>query len=433
MRAHGRRILIAAIVLLTGMTALGLRAQQHPVEFTETDRKRIARHTNLGEPPVDTTNRFAADDQAAAFGHRLFFDTRLSGNGQISCVTCHDPMGGFADGASRAMGIAEGTRNSPSLWNVAYNRWYFWDGRSDSLWNQAMQPIERDVEMDSDRLSVVHLLSGDAALRAQYEAIFGALPDVSDASRFPAEAKPGNGDDPRFNAWNAMADVDQDAVNRVFANVGKAMAAYQTKLISNDAPFDRFARALASGDQAGMDAMSVSAQRGLKMFIGRGNCRICHSGPNFSDGEFHNILVPPLEGGLPRDRGRYDAPKILKKDIFNASGAFSDDRSGVRSRLTRSLISTPEQWGQFKTPSLRNVALSAPYMHEGQYADLREVFEHYSTLEDAIQFGHHAEQLLVPLNLTDEEMGDLEAFLNALTDESIEERWLRPPGVEAGN
>ncbi|MCA9296981.1 MAG: hypothetical protein KC983_10695, partial [Phycisphaerales bacterium] len=213
------------------------------------------------------------------------------------------------------------------------------------------------------------------------------------------------------------------------------------KLTSRNADFDRFARALAAAaaaaesnaepddrtQAADIDALSESAQRGLRLFIGRGNCRLCHSGPNFSDGEFHNILVPPLGGGLPRDRGRYDAADRLRHNPFSAAGPFSDDPESTRARLSQLLERRAEQWGQFKTPSLRNVARTAPYMHEGQYATLREVFEHYSSLKDAVQFGHHQEQLLVPLNLSDEEMGDLEAFLNALTDEAIEERWRNPP------
>jgi cytochrome c peroxidase len=449
-RARARLSLIAApvalalmsLALFSAITDARPDAHTPRIDWNDTEIRRILQHTNLGPPPADSTNAFADHPVAAEFGHRLFFDPRLSNTGEIACATCHDPALGFTDAKSRAVGAAEGIRNSPSLWNVAYQRWYFWDGRADSLWAQALQPIERDIEMAGDRLAVVHLIDSDESLRAAYQSIFGPLPDLSDRTRFPRNAKPGtlvtnnnaddadadaDADDPRFHAWLSMATNDQNTVNRVFANVGKAIAAYQRKLISRQSDFDRFAQSLNTNDDHQSDALSESAQRGLRLFVGRGNCRLCHSGPNFSDGEFHNILVPPLAGGLPRDRGRYDAAERLRNDPFSAHGPFSDDPESTRGRLSRLLERKAEQWGQFKTPSLRNVKRTAPYMHEGQYATLRDVFEHYSTLKDAVQFGHHQDQLLVPLILTDEEMGDLEAFLHALTDEDIDEQWRNPP------
>jgi len=421
-RAHHRAI--AALVLVLAGT-LGLTARSVD-DWTASELTRILQHAAPDPPPADSTNVFADDPRAARLGHRLFFDARLSSSGTISCASCHDPSKGFADGLQRAKGIDVGTRHTPTLWNVAYQRWYFWDGRSDSLWAQALQPIERDIEMDGDRLAVAHLIADDPELRRAYEAIFGTLPSFDDESRFPKRGKPGVGKDPRFKAWSSMTPADQSSVNRVFVNVAKALAAYQRKLVSRNAPFDRFAAALADGTETD-GRLPPAARRGLRLFIGRGNCRVCHSGPTFSDGEFHNIMVPPVDGGYPKDRGRYDASTLLKADPFNAAGEFSDDRTSVRARLTQRLKQTPEQWGQFKTPGLRNVARTAPYMHQGQYGTLREVLEHYSTLEDAVQFGHHQDQLLVPLNLTEQDMSDLEAFLRSLTDESIDPTWLAPP------
>ena len=424
------------LATLAALVVLGAVASETPdatdaveeVTFSASERRRILRHSPLPPTPPDPGNRFSEDPRAARLGQRLFFDPRLSADGTVSCVTCHDPKKAFTDGREVAQGIGPGTRNTMGIWNASHQRWFFWDGRTDSLWSQALKPIESDVELDGNRLRTVHLIAGDDRLRAAYEDIFGRLPDFNDRTRFPADARPipDAPEDPRHRAWIAMTDADRATVNGVFANVGKAIAAYERLLVSRRASFDVFVEGLREDDRVKMAALSPSAQRGLKLFIGEANCRLCHTGPLFSDGEFHSIGVPPRDGALPQDPGRYLGADLVRKDPFRASGAYSDEPDGAAARRTQSLASGPDTWGQFKTPSLRNVELTAPYMHEGQFATLEDVLHYYSTLEGAVQLDHHQEQILVPLNLDVGELADLLAFLESLTDVSLDPSLLAP-------
>ncbi|MBK8269942.1 MAG: hypothetical protein IPK83_17260 [Planctomycetes bacterium] len=390
--------------------------------FTPREFRRILKHASL--PQVsDPTNRHLDSEPAAQLGHRLFFDSRLSVNNKINCATCHDPAKGLADGKPIAEGLGTGRRHTPSLWNVAYNRWFFWDGRADSLWAQALHPIESPAEMGSSRLAAAHLIYGDAELRRLYESTFGELPTLSDDMRFPAQGKPASSVDLNADdaAWKSMNADDQDAINRVFANIGKSLAAYESKLVSRRSPFDVFAEGLATDDKNKMAVLSPAAQRGLMLFVGSANCRVCHAGPNFTDGEFHDTRVPTLDGEQPTDPGRFNGVNEVIHDPFNATGVYSDEGTGS---LVEFLINNPENWGRFKTPSLRNVARTAPYMHQGQFATLNEVIDYYSTLDKALPAGHHGETILQPLFLSDEEKHDLVAFLESLTDENIPPEWL---------
>ena len=412
-------------VLLAAVVVCG--AEPDGIEFSKSELRRILGHSPLAEPPAGT-NAVAEDPRAARLGQFLFFDTGLSANGEVACSTCHDPVQSFTDGKPVFEGIGKGTRHTPALWNVAHNRWYFLDGRADSLWAQALQPIEIPIEMGSTRLRLAHQVYDDPALRHAYEVIFGDMPDLDDLRRFPAEGRPVPDDrgHPHHIAWTSMSETDRDAVNRVFVNVGKAMEAYERKLVSRRSPFDEFVEGLRENDPARQAALSPSAKRGLKLFIGPGQCRLCHVGPNFTDGEFHNIRVPPRGGGLPRDAGRFDGLRKLQSSPFNAAGVYSDDREGRAARRLEFVADTSQNWGAFKTPSLRNVALTPPYMHQGQFERLDDVLEYYSTLEGAITLDHHDETILVPRNFTPQDKEDLIAFLEALTDTDIDPALLEP-------
>jgi cytochrome c peroxidase len=420
------RPVLPLLTLAVGVAAVAASAPFVEVEFSEAQRKRILRHSPLPEPPPDPTNAVTDDANAAALGKRLFFDTRLSANGELSCASCHDPQQAFTDGKSLAEGLGTTTRNSPPLYNLGHNRWFFWDGRADTLWAQALQPIEHPDELGGNRLGIAHLIAGDEVLREAYEASFGPIPDVSD---LPPDARPvvEDPDDPLNRVWETLEPEERETINRIFANVGKAMAAYERLLVSRRSPFDVFAEGLRSGDSQKLDAISPAAKRGLVLFAGRANCRICHTGPNFTDGEFHNTAVPPLDGGLPRDPGRYRGADLVRDDPFGASGPYSDEPDGPTADRARRLANGPDNWGRFKTPSLRNVALTAPYMHQGQFGTLRDVIRFYSTREGAVQMDHHAETILVPLDLSDGEIEDLVAFLESLTDDSVPEELRRPP------
>jgi cytochrome c peroxidase len=426
-----KKMLLALGVLLSAGTVALPRSQDdagansappaaNSVSFTETELRRISQYSPMPPAPEDATNHVSSNAAAAHLGQFLFFDVRLSSNGQLSCATCHVPDKHFTDGRQLAEGASRGTRHTLGLWNVAHNRWFFLDGRADSLWSQAMQPLESEAELDGDRMHVVHLIAGDAELRRAYEHIFGPLPDVSDAKRFPPHARPlpMNAAHPHHGAWEAMGDEDRRAVTRVFVNVAKCMAAYEQRIVSNNSPFDQFVEGLRTNDLEKQSAISDAAKRGLKLFVGEANCRLCHNGPNFSDGEFHNIGVPPLEGRTPRDAGRLDGLTQLLGSPFRASGEFSDDRTGTRAERLSFMRHDPASWGQFKTPSLRNVALTPPYMHQGQFATLRDVLMYYATLEGSTAM-HHQEPFLAALEL--HQIEDVEAFLRTLSDDSLDD------------
>lgn len=398
----------------------------HGVDFSEQQWSQIQRMAAVPELPDDPTNRFANDVRAAEFGHHLFFDTRLSPSNTVSCATCHDPALDFTDGRAVAQGTGTNTRNTPTVLNAAYHRWLTWDGRADSLWAQALEPMENDVEMGGDRLSVVRLVATDPALRAQYEALFGSLPDVS-AESLPTHARPRRDGlrDAWSEAWDQIEPTQQAAITAAFVNIGKSIGAYQRKLISTNAPFDRFVAAAESGSYERSNEFSDSAARGLALFVGEAGCWECHAGPMLTTGEFHDIGVPPVAGGMPTDSGRFAGADRVMADPFNAAGEHSDAQDASQARLVRSLLNSPDNWGRFRTPSLREVSRTAPYMHEGQFATLEDVVQYYSTLEGAVQLDHHQEVVLAPLGLTPQEQADLVAFLRSLDGEPRGPEWAK--------
>jgi cytochrome c peroxidase len=399
------------------------------VPFTAEELELVLDLSPLPEPPLDPTNAVHASAAAARFGQALFFEKRLSGTGTVSCATCHDPAKSWTDGQGLASAIGDLTRNTMTLWNVAYNRWFFWDGRKDTLWSQSLGPLEDPREHGGSRLAYAHLVAGDPGLRRAYESVFGALPDLGDRARFPAEGRPvepvpGEPEHAHALAWDSMSAADQDAVNRIFANLGKALAAYQRKLVSRRAPFDVFVEGLRDADAEKQRALDASALRGLKLFAGKARCHLCHDGPNFTDLEFHDNRVRPLEGAV--DLARFQGIQLVQKDPFNALGAYSDaPDEAARAKLA--LVQDEHNVGTWKTPTLRNVALTAPYMHEGQIATLPEVVEFYSTLANALPGMKGGERLVQPLGLSSEEKRDLVRFLESLTDDSLAPELRAPP------
>jgi cytochrome c peroxidase len=401
------------------------------VPLTASERQAILGLSPLVTPAKDSSNAVDGHPAAIGFGAQLFFDKRLSDSGQFSCSTCHDPAKGWTDGKSLAVAAGTGTRNTLSLWNVAQHRWYFWDGRADSLWSQALKPIENGHEMNGSRLQVAKLIATDPPLAKQYEALFGPLPDLSDESRFPRVGGPRSQSTEGQVNWWQMNSADRDIVNRIFANAAKSIAAFEATIVTGDAPFDRFVADLRAGGQYST-AISSSAQRGLKIFVGKGNCVICHSGPNLTNKEFHDIRVPPLNEQLLPDAGRTQGIASLSEDEFVSAGFYSDDPMGPRAQFLFYLNAKAAVRGHFKTPSLRNVADTAPYMHQGQFATLRDVVVYYSTLQGAVDPAdpNHVEALIAPLNLNDTEIDDLVAFLQSLTGAATGSRQL---GMAAGN
>lgn len=374
--------------------------------------------------PPSPTNRYADDPKAAALGKELFFDRGLSSNGRQACASCHDPAHAWTDARPRALGIVEGAKNTPTLLNVARQSWFFWDGRADSLWAQALGPIENTFEMASSRTAVLHHVAADSGLRARFEAVFGAFPDLSDARRFPSDALPGPVDpshpferasssDPRHVAWNAMSTADRELVDDAFAKLGKAIEAFERTIVSGESDFDRFVSGLRTGDEAMIRSLTAAATRGLKLFVDKGSCVSCHFGPNLSDGQFHNLGYEMAEGRA-FDEGRTAGVRSVRIDPFNGRGAHSDDADWTANQKLLYLVANEHVDGAYKTPSLRNVALTAPYGHDGRFATLAEVLHFYSELPGRPPIGHR-EETLVPVHFTEDEAEDLVAFLRSLS------------------
>ena len=313
-------------------------------------------------PPPDLSNARADDPAAAALGAALFADTGLSPAG-VACATCHDPAQGFGDARALGHGVADVTRHTPTLYASAFVRWPFWDGRVDSLWAQALGPVENAREMGSSRLVVAHRVAGTH--RASFEAVFGAMPDLSDATRFPAAGAPG---DP---AWESMSAADQALVTRVFTDVGKAIEAYERTLAPPRTRFDDYV----AGDTS---ALTELERDGLHEFVLEG-CADCHHGPAMSDSAFHAIAMPGAGTGATLDTGRAAALATLSASPFRRQGAFSDD-PGAPDPLAGVGAFDPSTLGAFRTPTLRALSRTAPYGHAGTFARLRDVVDHYARI-----------------------------------------------------
>ena len=363
----------------------------------------------LGAPPPDPSNRVADDPQAAGLGRALFFDRRLSANGRVACSSCHDPAHAFTDARPVGRGIARGARRTMPIEPAVYSAWQFWDGRADSLWAQALGPVENLVEHGFTRTEVVRLLA--ARYRDRYEGLFGPLPDMSDPGRFPVRASPLGDADARA-AWAGMAPGDQRAINRAFAGFGKAIAAYERTLHVRGGRFDDYLAGL-FGAPGRHTTFSADEAAGLRLFIGKGRCLQCHNGPLFTNGGFANTGVAAARGH-ESDVGRAAGVRTAMADPFNCRGFFSDALDAGCDELDYAVVGDPGQQGAFKVPSLRGVSRRAPYMHAGQLTDLEQVINHYSRAPAAAD----GTSELQPLHLDTMERRQLIAFLRTLDETS---------------
>lgn len=417
------------VVLLLALLAWWILRSAAPPPWTDAEVSML-RSLWIGSlPPLPAapSNRVADDPYAARLGRQLFFDRRLSGNGQFSCATCHQPQRRFTDGLPRGRAIGTSKRNTPSIVGSAYSPWFYWDGRKDSLWSQALSPLEDPNEQGGTRMQYVRLMTTDKDYRAAYEALFGAVPDFSDRNRFPTAAAP-VGDERLSAAWQAMAPEDRQLVNRTYANMGKAIAAYERLLLPGSSRFDAYVAAVLTGDKAPQQAIfSDSETRGLRLFIGKANCTQCHNGPLFTNNEFHNTGVLSIPGEVP-DEGRIDGVRTVEEDPFNCLGPYSDDPHRQCAELRFARTDDPALLGAMRTPSLRNLDGTAPYMHQGQIATLSEVLDHYNRAPPAM-IGHDEAK---PLKLSRRELKELEDFLNTLKAPlATPPEWLTPPVTDA--
>lgn len=377
----------------------------NPDRLSEDEKKTVVSMSLAALPPLpaDPTNRHADDPRAQALGTALFFDTAMSANGEVACATCHKSESGFQDGVPRGRGIGTTDRRTMPLAGIAYSPWFFWDGRKDSLWSQALGPMEEPREHGGTRAFYAHLI--ERKYRGEYEAIFGPLPDLSGV---PESAGP-TGNAAQQAAWRRMDAASQDAVNRVYANIGKSIGAFERTIAPLETRFDRFATAIADGaGPQGDAAFSDLEIEGLKLFIGPASCTNCHSGPRFTDDGFHNTGVPAAPDA-PEDHGRAQAVTQVLDDPFNCTGPYSDapDKCDELRFMVRE---GDELERAFKTPSLRGVAGRPPYMQAGQIATLEDVVEHYRRAP-APPSGHSE---LKPVVLTDRGKAALVAFLKTL-------------------
>ena len=376
---------------------------------------------SLPSVPDDPGNVVDTVPLAAEFGHALFFDTRLSANNQINCAFCHRPDMRFTDGMEKARAHGESRRNTPSIVGLAYSPWFYWDGRRDSLWSQALSPLEDPQEHGSNRMAIARLVTSDMEYADLYEIIFRELPDFSDRSRFPEHAAPDVNEE-WAAAWEGMAEDDRLLVNTTFANVGKAIAAYEKLMLPSPTRFDAYAEVIVNNEEPG-DILNQSEIKGLRLFMGKGRCMECHNGPLFTNNEFHNTGVLSYPGDLP-DRGRIDGVREVRRNEFNCLGSYSDAQPGQCLELTHAREGV-ELIAALKTPSLRNLEGTAPYMHKGQIKTLKETLDHYNSAPLAMIGHNEAEE---PLGLLPFELKQLEAFLLTLTAPvAVEEKWLQPP------
>jgi cytochrome c peroxidase len=392
-----------------------------PLHWRADERAVLASLSLRRLPPVPADPSNAVERQPAAIelGRRLFEHAGLSRNGAVSCATCHDPAKQFQDGLPVSRGVGTGVRRAMPIVGAGHATWLFWDGRKDSLWAQALGPLEDAVEHGTNRTRVAHRVALDH--RRDYEAIFGALPRLDG---LPGDASP-KGSAAEQAAWQTIEVHRREEVSRVFANVGKAIAAYEKSLPHAPTRLDAYIDAVLHGDRIPGGLLQADEARGLRLFIGKAQCVSCHNGPLFSDQQFHNTGVPPRDAARP-DRGRAAATAAVRGDEFNCRGPFSDARAEQCQELRFMVTDDPALEGAFKTPGLRGVADRAPYMHAGQFATLEQVVRHYVAAPHAA-VGHselthrhadaaapkHAER--APIELSDAEIADLVRFLGTLS------------------
>lgn len=380
-------MLIRSHLLFLALACTSTAALARSVDGADFSASEVRQILALGPwPPVlraDPGNRVSGQPLAIELGRRLFRDPRMSPVGYIACVSCHQPDRSFTDHRARAHGLADLPRNTPALANLRLQHWFGWGGSSDSLWMASIRPMLDAREFDGSPGTIARLFERDPELAACYRKVFHVSPHR----------------DPQ----------------RTMVNVGKALAAFEETLVTARTPFDAFRDALERGDAGAAASYPGAARRGLKLFVGPGQCVACHTGANFSDGEFHPGAEPAV--GVPAlgDTGRLEGASALKASRLNLSGPYNDDPRRANAAATRNLQVRESLRGQFRTPSLRNVANTAPYMHNGQFDDLRDALGHAQHLRAGT-----AKAPAGPLQAR--QVQDLAAFVATLSDQYGERR-----------
>ena len=353
----------------------------------------------------DSSNQYRYDEATIRFGETLFSSTILSKNGEIACASCHQIDNYFTDSLSLSQGLQTTRRSAPTLLGLQRQRWFNWDGACDSAWCQAIGPLEKDGEMGTSRIALAHTILEH--YKTDYEAIFGTLPpNIAD---WPTEGKP------TMEEWEQISESIQIDSTQILVNVAKAIDAYEYTLSPPKRRLDDFFEQYREDQQSAFDFLSSVEQKGLDLFLNEGRCVLCHAGPTLSNGEFHNIGLGMRDWLDPLDIGRYDGIDSLRNSTFNSAGIWSDDSEGIKAKRISRLNQKTEQLGQFKTPTLREIGNTAPYMHGGHFETLDEVLHFYSNLDEEPTHGHRDETLQIQ-DWTEEDIDALLAFL-AMTSE----------------
>jgi cytochrome c peroxidase len=406
MRACRLTTKLVACAALAIMLVAALAGRRSRWSDEEREVLRALSLSSLGPLPADPSNRWADDARAAALGERLFFDTRLSGNGKVSCATCHLPQKDFQDGTALANGVGTTDRRTMPIAGTAHGAWFFWDGRSDSQWSQALGPLESAVEHGGTRTQYARALG--AHYREEYESVFGALPALDG---LPPQAGPVT-DTAWRAAWARIPATRQEEITRVYANIGKAIAAFERTIGFTPARFDRYVDAeLAGRAHDSTSSFSDDEIAGLKLFVGKASCVNCHNGPRLTDDHFHNTGVAVSSLVSAADSGRSVGVRRALAAEFACTSRYSDAKEGDCDELRFATTEGEELVRAYKPPSLRGVAERAPYMHAGQLVTLADVVTHYDRAPRA-PIGHSE---LKPLRLSAAERRQIEAFLRTLS------------------
>lgn len=439
---------VALLFCTLSACGTGLPCTGPECSMTGPELERLQGLSPIGPPLADPTNVYADLEVAARLGQRLYFDTALSGvavnvdalgrpigapsraaTGEriaVSCATCHDPTRGGSDHTSGPAQVAIGAGWAPvnALSNLYadYFPLQFWNGRADSTWGLVPGVIEGELAMNGSRVAVFRRVASTYA--QEFTAIFPADVLNLDLASLPLEGKPGQ------PAYDRLDEATKTKITQVLVYVAKALAAYQRYLPRGNSAFDRY--------MAGELELSPAAVRGARLFVGRAGCIECHNTPLFSDGRFYNLGVPQLGLAVPREGdcpagsstcdcvtptnclpfGYFDGLRRLQQNKqFRRDGNYSDAPADTSrgSYYSRPPVDTDK--GAFRVPTLRNVALTGPYMHNGVFATLEEVVRFYNygggEAGAAPQFRSPS---IRPLFLEDGDIQDLVAFLSTLSD-----------------
>jgi cytochrome c peroxidase len=378
-------ILIVIAVAMSSSLATAEPESAKKLLLTKEEIGKVIRH-GPWPPPLkrDPSNRVSGNGAAIELGRAFFFDSRLSKSRKLSCASCHNPKLGWTDGLPRAVADAgKLDRNTQSLIDVRFSRWFGWDGQADNLWAQSIRPTIAPKEMNATPSHVVKVLRSDKKLSKKYTEVFGSPPN----------------------------DVEPEPT---LVNIGKALAAFQETLVSARTPFDTFRDALAGKDWSEAGRYPIAAQRGARIFVGRGRCNVCHFGPRFTSGEFHDAGVPYFIGPSKVDPGRHKGISLVKRSPWNLAGKYNDGATKSGAWATQQVAQLHRNFGEFKIPTLRGLTDTAPYMHNGSLPTLERVVQHYSEIN--IERLHaDGERILRPFKLAPQEIADLVSFLKSLS------------------